>query len=94
MSGVISAVKSVMLDGASQEWTVWPAVLSPVKRVKFTPEISSMGREVLTTPQGSVSVPRGHGSPYAPIQIIISYLESTVLVLLPATDLSGSINMS
>lgn len=32
-SGVTSAVKSDTLEWASQEWTVWPASLSPEKRV-------------------------------------------------------------
>jgi len=91
MSGVTSPVNSVTFEGAVQEWTVCPSVFAPEKREKVVPPTSSEGREVFTTPQGFVSAPRGHGSPYAPIQIIISYFAFTVSF---AIDESGSTNMS
>lgn len=92
MRGATSPVKSsALVVVVNQEWTVWPLLFSPEKRVKSVSPILTWGSVSFSTPNGLIEAPRGNGSPNAPIQIIISYLANEASAEVFA---SGSTNIS
>jgi hypothetical protein len=92
MSGAASPLKSVMFWVVeSHEWTVCPPLLAPENRVKLVLPITTPGWLLFTTPNGLTPAPRGKGSLYAPIQIIISYLAAEAFA---EVAWSGSKNIS
>jgi len=90
--GDTSPLKSVTLAVAlSHEWTVWPPLLLPEKRVKSVVPTLTCGRLSFTTPNGLMEAPRGNGSSNAPIQTIISYLANVAFEEVSASE---SMNIS